>query len=587
MTDDSIEWPPGADPDLFFANLAALAGRSPMLAERLCWPVDGSHVRADVGGAVLYSLHGTEFPLAIDGVEAGLRVDAALARASGKRLLVFGVGLGELVTGALERGASVTAWDRDPWLLRLALGRRDWGRELESGELRLALGTDLLELAHGDVVAHPFLEEVYARERALFEASSRGGDARPRALLCSGGLCVDSLGAALAARGYGVWTCDAERSSREELEHTARALRPELVASINYRDGLADFARAIDAELLVWEIDPATSPIRNSEASAASERTRIFSYRRENVHAFRAAGFRHAEYLPLAADVELRYPLELTAAERAHYAASVSFVGSSMAASTPEFVELFLGSYARWRGSPAARNPGREILEEITALQRADFAHFAARELLEERAPGFARWCVATGERCDPVALLGELSASEKRLAWLSNLGSRLAVPPSGRHGANDGVDPRLQVWGDAGWERIAHHGVRYRGPASHARDLTRIYCASAINLDLGRLYQADIATLRTFDVLACGGFALVEHNAALAELFELGVELVTYRDFAELWEKLSYYLAHPDEARAIAERGRAAVLARHTFDARVDHMLRSLERDTALAGVR
>ena len=69
-------------------------------------------------------------------------------------------------------------------------------------------------------------------------------------------------------------------------------------------------------------------------------------------------------------------------------------------------------------------------------------------------------------------------------------------------------------------------------------------------------------------------GFALVEHSAGIEELFGVGHELDTYRDLAELEEKVRWYLAHPESAKAIGARGRTAVLERHAFSQRVRSML-------------
>jgi spore maturation protein CgeB len=150
----------------------------------------------------------------------------------------------------------------------------------------------------------------------------------------------------------------------------------------------------------------------------------------------------------------------------------------------------------------------------------------------------------------------GEIAAAEKRLAYVARLG---------RFGA--------RVWGDEGWRAIAD-GAVYEGPAGHGLELTKIYCASQINVDVGRLYQSDIVTMRVFDVLACGGFVLAERSSALGELFEIGVEVECYATADELEAKVAHYLANPGAAHAIAQRGRAAVLQRHTIAARVARML-------------
>jgi spore maturation protein CgeB len=176
---------------------------------------------------------------------------------------------------------------------------------------------------------------------------------------------------------------------------------------------------------------------------------------------------------------------------------------------------------------------------------------------LEERAPGFLAALEGHATLPDPSVLLGEIAASEKRLSYAASLGQL-----------------GLVVWGDAGWEHVRQFGVDYRGPALHRTELTLIYNASAINVDIGRIFQSDIVTMRTFDILACGGFLLVEHADELADLFDVGTELESYRTFAELKDKITYYLAHEDEARAIAARGQAAVRERHTIAQRLEAML-------------
>ena len=85
---------------------------------------------------------------------------------------------------------------------------------------------------------------------------------------------------------------------------------------------------------------------------------------------------------------------------------------------------------------------------------------------------------------------------------------------------------------------------------------------------------------MRVFDVMACGGFALVEHSSALEELFEIGKEVETYRTQRELLEKTAYYLEHREEALKIAEAGRKAVQSNHTISNRVEHMLETVLND-------
>jgi spore maturation protein CgeB len=50
-----------------------------------------------------------------------------------------------------------------------------------------------------------------------------------------------------------------------------------------------------------------------------------------------------------------------------------------------------------------------------------------------------------------------------------------------------------------------------------------------------------------------------------------------TYRDLAELREKIAWYLAHPEERQAAAARSRKRALAEHTYAHRAAEMLEFL----------
>ena len=184
--------------------------------------------------------------------------------------------------------------------------------------------------------------------------------------------------------------------------------------------------------------------------------------------------------------------------------------------------------------------------------------------------------------RPTPAAQTRTASTLQPRV---STMAARFGVKPAGLVPTGERPAKRVvaalgrfgsHVWGDEGWRATEAHGVRYRGLAGHRVELNRIYSCAHVQLDVGRVYQADIVTMRVFDVLACGGFLLAERSDELGELFELGVELETWSELPELEEKLAHYLARPDEARRIAARGRAAVLERHTVRERVRRALAS-----------
>ncbi len=552
----------------FSANLEALRGVDAALVERLSLPVEGSHVQRRPDGPPVYRVHRYFYPFAVPDD----RLAASIGAVDGTRpVLLFGAGVGEQLGAVVDRypDLQITVWDRDPWLFRHLLASGDLRQRLTDGRLRLRMGVDLIDL-HEDgsehcVVEHPFLGGIYRHERALL----RDGPGQRRALIRAGTLFVDDLAAALAREGYSLYTLDTERLAVEELELTVRRFRPDLLAAINYAEGTAEFCHAVGCDLLCWEIDPSTS--RLPPLTAPPDRAHVFTYRRRNVELFVAAGFEHVEYLPLAADTDRRRPVELTPAAREEYGAPVSYVGASMVAEGLEFRQRFVARHARWAATKGADpSGGAELLGKVLAVQRGDPSRYRVVESLEELGGSFLPDERAGEDREDPAMLVAEIAASEKRLTYVANLALFGVV-----------------VWGDAGWKQAARFGARYSGRyARHSDELTRIYNASTINVDIGRLYQSDIITMRVFDVLACGGFLLAEYSDALAEQFRIGEEVEAYRTLAELRAKVAHYLQHPEEAALIARRGLRAVRERHTIPGRVRHMLDRMGRPPRPEGV-
>ncbi len=81
--------------------------------------------------------------------------------------------------------------------------------------------------------------------------------------------------------------------------------------------------------------------------------------------------------------------------------------------------------------------------------------------------------------------------------------------------------------------------------------------------------------TMRLFEASACGALTLTDGAAnGLGELFEIGREIVTYQDDADLLDKISHYLAHEPERLAIAQAGQRRTLEQHSYTRRVSDLL-------------
>lgn len=124
--------------------------------------------------------------------------------------------------------------------------------------------------------------------------------------------------------------------------------------------------------------------------------------------------------------------------------------------------------------------------------------------------------------------------------------------------------------------DRLADGELRGAWIPNH--ELRRYYASADIVLNdqWPDMREQGFVSNRTFDVFASGGFVISENVPGMHELFDGAV--VTFNDAATLPQIVDYYANHPEERRERAERGRAAVLARHTFRHRVDAILAAVE---------
>ena len=104
--------------------------------------------------------------------------------------------------------------------------------------------------------------------------------------------------------------------------------------------------------------------------------------------------------------------------------------------------------------------------------------------------------------------------------------------------------------------------------------DLRRYYSSAAIVLNdhWDDMRAEGFLSNRLYDALACGAFVISDHVVGIDTEFDRAV--VTYRDRVDLAALIEQYLGDPDERHERGRRGRAAILDRHTFDARAQVLM-------------
>ncbi len=174
-----------------------------------------------------------------------------------------------------------------------------------------------------------------------------------------------------------------------------------------------------------------------------------------------------------------------------------------------------------------------------------------------------------------------ELSAVERR-KYGSELSFVGAGYPNRRLAFRRLAGHDLRIWGnDWDGETALAPYLQREGARIETEEVVRIFNATTINVNLhssvrpGTLVgDGDFVNPRTFELAACGAFQLVDRRALLPELFDEG-ELALFSDVDELLDSVEFYRAHPEKRAEVAARGRARVLAEHTYAHRMRTLLR------------
>jgi len=84
----------------------------------------------------------------------------------------------------------------------------------------------------------------------------------------------------------------------------------------------------------------------------------------------------------------------------------------------------------------------------------------------------------------------------------------------------------------------------------------------------------------RMYTALGCGAFYLCQHVEGIEDVFVPGQEIITFRSEQEMIDMIKYYLNHENERIKIAEAGRRRILKDHTYELRINQMMRIIENN-------
>lgn len=139
--------------------------------------------------------------------------------------------------------------------------------------------------------------------------------------------------------------------------------------------------------------------------------------------------------------------------------------------------------------------------------------------------------------------------------------------------------DLGLAIWGPAKW-RATPLRVFYRGYISNLEPLVNLLNACKVAVNIHWQESAGYgANFRTFEIAGTGGAVqVVDDRRDIHTLFIPEKELLIYRDWDELRQKVIYALQHPEESRQMAQRARERACREHTLRHRMERLLQIIQ---------
>jgi hypothetical protein len=139
------------------------------------------------------------------------------------------------------------------------------------------------------------------------------------------------------------------------------------------------------------------------------------------------------------------------------------------------------------------------------------------------------------------------------------------------------GMRPKLVAELEQRGVKVAAFGEGWPAGPLNIDDMVAMYSKSRINLGFGGVGGGDELVClkgRDFEIPMAGGLYLTQYNPELESVYELGREIVCYRDTDELVERVKHLLAHPDEAERIRAAGYNRAIGEHAWVHRFKDML-------------
>lgn len=325
----------------------------------------------------------------------------------------------------------------------------------------------------------------------------------------------------------------------------------DFVFTVNYYGCISNVCQRCHVRYVSWTCD--NPLISMFHKSVYNDCNYIFTFDKTNYYEFKGMGVEHIWYLPLAVDTKrLDYLLE-TADDLYKYQNEIAFIGSLYERNTYDKLQYTLPDYLRGYLEATMQAQmsisGGNIIEEMLTT---DILHELQKYVQLEK----------TKDSFSDIGLIFSTTVLGFKIAALQRKRALVALSAS----------CPVSVYSNSDTKELIR--VQYRGGVDYWSEMPKVFRMSKINLNFTIPNIKSGLPLRIWDVLGAGGFLMTNYQAEIPALFEDGKDLVCFEDERELVQKATYYLAHDEERRTIAENGYQKVKKKHSYQERLTQMI-------------
>ena len=336
--------------------------------------------------------------------------------------------------------------------------------------------------------------------------------------------------------------------------------KPDALLTLNHsgvdREGvLMDLLEKLQLPFVSWFVDNPHLTLA-AYTGLTSPWLNIFTWDRDNIPSLKALGFENTYYLPLGTDPERFHPRNKEVKVPSTWKSDVSFVGNSML----EKVEK------SWKKS----NFPKKYLKDFLAFG-VDFSKTTERSIASfienEARPQYK----ALTDFYKKIESKEEKLAFQTGLTWEATRDYRFEC-------VKQLFDFKPLLLGDEGWKTLLlkeKRQWRWHHPIFYYTELPNFYSHSKINFNCTSMQMKGASNQRILDVPAAGAFIITDWREQMDAMFDEKTEVICFREKEEIPDLVRYYLKNERERESITLAARKRVLACHTWDKRVEEIIR------------